>query len=62
MKKGDILELDITGYGYEGKGISRIPKSIIKPGSYSSKSAEDSNYVVLVDGSYPGDEYRCRLG
>ena len=61
MKKGDILELDITGYGYEGKGISRIPKSIIKPGSYSSKSAEDSNYVVLVDGSYPGDKVKARL-
>jgi len=61
LKKGDILELDITGYGYEGKGISKIPKRIIKPGPDSSENSNNSNYVVLVDGSYPGDKVKARL-
>ena len=29
--KGDELELEISGYGYEGKGISKVHKKIIKP-------------------------------
>jgi len=61
LKKGDTIELDITGYGYEGKGIAKIPKGIIKPGIDSKKNIDDPNYVVLVDGSYPGDKVKARL-
>ena len=25
MKKGDVLELDIKGYAFEGKGLAKIP-------------------------------------
>lgn len=61
MKKGDTIELEITGYGYEGKGIAKISKSIIKPTVDSDENKDDSNYVVLVDGSYPGDKVKARL-
>ena len=61
MKKGDTIELEITGYGYEGKGITKIPRSIIKPNSASDESTEKPDYVVLVDGSYPGDKVKARL-
>ena len=56
-----MIELEITGYGYEGKGIARIPKSIIKPNSTSNENIEKSDYVILVDGSYPGDKVKARL-
>jgi 23S rRNA (uracil1939-C5)-methyltransferase len=56
-----MIELEITGYGYEGKGITKIPKSVIKPNSASDENTEKSDYVILVDGSYPGDKVKARL-
>ena len=61
MKKGDIIELEITGYGYEGKGISRIRKEIVKPSSDSAEKTGEANYVIFVDDSYPGDKVNARL-
>ena len=61
MKKGDIIELEITGYGYEGKGISRIRKEIVKPSSDSAEETGEANYVIFVDDSYPGDKVNARL-
>jgi 23S rRNA (uracil1939-C5)-methyltransferase len=52
MKKGDIVELKIDKYAFEGKGISRI-----------KKDAEDTeaNYVVFVENSFPGDVVNARI-
>jgi len=50
MKKGDLLELDITGYAFEGRGIAKIIKEV-----HSLDNAEPHKFVVFVDGSYPGD-------
>lgn len=51
MKKGDILKFTIDKYAFEGKGICRI-----------SKDGEgESNYVVFVEGAYPGDTVEARL-
>ena len=62
MKKGDELELEISGYAYEGKGISKVHKQIIKPGSSNNTDSELANYVVFVNGSYPGDRVQAKLG
>ncbi len=57
MKKGDLLELNIEKYAFEGKGIAKIDKEAVNPAA-----AEDqikSKYVVFVDGSYPGDTVKA---
>ncbi len=50
MKKGDFLELEITGYAFEGKGIAKI-----------KRDASDKKYVIFADGSYPGDKVKVEL-
>lgn len=52
MKKGDILELEIEKYAFEGRGISKINRT---------PSEGDTKYVVFVDGSYPGDKVKAEL-
>lgn len=49
MKKGDELELEITGYAFEGKGISKIIKDP------PINSGDEKKFVVFVDKTYPGD-------
>ena len=53
LRKGDALELAITKYAFEGKGIAKI----IKDGTES----EEPNYVVFAHGAYPGDTVKIRL-
>ncbi|MBU2491898.1 MAG: 23S rRNA (uracil(1939)-C(5))-methyltransferase RlmD [Bacteroidetes bacterium] len=56
MKKGDKIELDITGYAYEGKGISKI--------DFETEDSEKDNlnkFVVFVNGSYPGDKVKASI-
>ena len=50
MKKGDLLELDITGYAFEGKGVAKIIKEV-----HTLDIVEQKKFVVFVNGSYPGD-------
>jgi 23S rRNA (uracil1939-C5)-methyltransferase len=62
MKKGDTLELEISKYASEGKGIARINRSKIKPAQKSEEqNIEEKNYVVFVHGSYPGDKVTAQL-
>ncbi len=58
MKKGDLIELDIEKYAFEGKGISKVNKQLIQP---SNGQTDEKNYVVFVNGSYPGDKVQARL-
>jgi 23S rRNA (uracil1939-C5)-methyltransferase len=60
MKKGDILELTIDRYAFEGKGLAKIDKSLIVPG-VKQEGEKQNNYVVFADGSYPGDTVKTRL-
>jgi 23S rRNA (uracil1939-C5)-methyltransferase len=60
MKKGDIIELKIERYAFEGKGIARIDKGIIVPGA-KQEGGKGKNYVVFADGSYPGDTVKVML-
>ncbi len=51
MKKGDLIELEITGYAFEGKGVAKIIKEI--------NSVDESGlkkFILFVDGTYPGDK------
>lgn len=50
MKKGQTLDLEITDYAYEGKGISKI-----------TKDNHEKKYVIFVNGSYPGDRVKAEL-
>ena len=52
MKKGDILELEIEDYAFEGKGIARIVKDQEEP---------ERKYVIFANGSYPGDKVEVQL-
>jgi 23S rRNA (uracil1939-C5)-methyltransferase len=61
LKKGDDLELEISGYGYEGKGISKVHKKLIKPESKSEVHSDKANYIVFVNGSYPGDRVKAKI-
>lgn len=73
MKKGDIIELEITKYAFEGKGIAKVEKSRIVPeeakkveaGSHNEEEMQNEegqpNYVVFVHGSYPGDLVRAMI-
>jgi 23S rRNA (uracil1939-C5)-methyltransferase len=60
MKKGDIIELKIDRYAFEGKGLAKIDKSLIVPGALH-EGDKPNNYVVFADGSYPGDTVKTRL-
>ena len=55
MKKGEVLELDIESYAFEGKGIAKI--------SFEDEELADSGkkFVVFVNGSYPGDKVKAQI-
>ena len=56
MKKGDLLELDITGYAFEGKGVAKIIKEV-----HTQDESAVKKFVVFVDGSYPGDKVVAQI-
>ncbi|MBS3944500.1 MAG: 23S rRNA (uracil(1939)-C(5))-methyltransferase RlmD [Melioribacter sp.] len=56
MKKGDLLELEITGYAFEGKGVAKIIKEVL------SQTEEPKKFVVFVNRSYPGDKVIAQIG
>jgi 23S rRNA (uracil1939-C5)-methyltransferase len=53
LKRGDILELQIEKYAFEGKGISRVQRE--------NSDEKKSGYVVFVNGSYPGDTVEAKI-
>jgi len=61
VKKGDDLELEISEYAYEGKGISKVHKKLITPDNKTDTSSDLPNYIVFVNGSYPGDRVNAKL-
>jgi 23S rRNA (uracil1939-C5)-methyltransferase len=58
VKKGEIVELEIEKYAFEGRGISKVDKGSIVPESIGESK---NKYVVFVDGSYPGDFVKASL-
>jgi 23S rRNA (uracil1939-C5)-methyltransferase len=51
LNKGDILELEIEKYAFEGKGIARI----------DNDSSSDKKFIVFVNGAYPGDVVKAKV-
>lgn len=54
MKKNEQIELEITGYAFEGKGIAKIN---VEAGEEQNDDLK--NFVVFVNGSYPGDKVKA---
>jgi 23S rRNA (uracil1939-C5)-methyltransferase len=52
MKKGDIIEVKIDKYAFEGKGISRVARD---------ESDSENNFVVFVENSFPGDTVKAKI-
>ncbi|MGE5400746.1 MAG: 23S rRNA (uracil(1939)-C(5))-methyltransferase RlmD [Ignavibacteriales bacterium] len=69
MKKGDIVELEITKYAFEGKGIAKVDKSkyltlskeVAASGEEEPDEEQQQNYVIFVQGSYPGDLVKAMI-
>ncbi len=60
IKKGKKLQLLINKYAFEGKGLTKINKSVLNVNSPQNETGMN-NYVVFVDGAYPGDEVIAEL-
>ncbi|MFD1553893.1 23S rRNA (uracil(1939)-C(5))-methyltransferase RlmD [Putridiphycobacter roseus] len=48
MKRGEIIEVDITGYAFGGKGFSKIEN-------------ENGPYIIFVDNTIPGQKVSARI-
>jgi 23S rRNA (uracil1939-C5)-methyltransferase len=48
FQKGEIVELEISGYAFGGRGISRI-------------QTDEGSYVVFVDNAFPGQRVRAKI-
>lgn len=58
VKKGEIIELEIEKYAFEGRGIAKVDKGSIVPEAIDESK---NKYVIFVDGSYPGDVVKASL-
>lgn len=56
MKKGDLIQIKVDRYAFEGKGIGRI--NFDNP---SDNSAETDSFIVFVNGAYPGDIVSAKI-
>ena len=54
MNKGDLIQVSIEKYAFEGKGIARIETD--SPGI-----SESDPFIVFVNGAYPGDLVSARV-
>ncbi len=62
MKKGEVIELDIEKYAFEGKGVAKIQKEEFQTNLLRNESSGyKSKYVIFVEGAYPGDKVKAEL-
>ena len=52
MKKGEVLELKIEDYAFEGKGVAKID---------IPDESGNKKFVVFVNGTYPGDVVKAEI-
>jgi len=50
LKKKDIIELEITDYAFEGKGIAKV-----------QIGESESKFVIFIDKTYPGDVVKAEI-
>ena len=55
MNKGDIIQIKVDKYAFEGKGIGKI--DIENP----IESSEPDSFIVFVNGAYPGDTVSAKI-
>lgn len=48
MKRGDIIELEISNFAFGGKGIAKIP-------------TDDGDFIVFVENTFPGQKVLARV-
>jgi len=60
LKKGDIVELEIEKYAFEGRGIAKVPVGEIRS-DLTKDEDKNTSYVVFVDGAFPGDKVKTEL-
>jgi 23S rRNA (uracil1939-C5)-methyltransferase len=56
LKKGDLIQIKVDRYAFEGKGIGRI--NFDNP---SDNSTEADSFIVFVNGAYPGDIVSAKI-
>lgn len=55
MNKGDIIQIKVDKYAFEGKGIGKV--SI----DNNSTISEPDSFIVFVNGAYPGDTVSAKI-
>lgn len=48
MNRGELIELEITGFAFGGKGIAKIP-------------TEEGDFIVFVENTFPGQRVRAKV-
>lgn len=54
MKKGELVELNIEKYAFEGKGIAKVLLN-------DNAESTDKKFVVFVNHAYPGEKVKARI-
>jgi 23S rRNA (uracil1939-C5)-methyltransferase len=49
LKKGDVIQIKVDKYAFEGKGIGKVDND------NSSENSEPDSFIVFINGAYPGD-------
>jgi len=55
LNKGDIIQIKVDRYAFEGKGIGKV--DLENP----SGNSEPDSFIVFVNGAYPGDIVSAKI-
>ena len=55
MNKGDVIQIKVERYAFEGKGIGKV--DVDNP----SGNSEPDSFIVFVNGAYPGDTVSAKI-
>ncbi len=58
MNRGDLLELEVEKYSFEGKGIAKIS---LDQSDLTIGISTDKKFVIFINGSYPGDKVKAEI-
>jgi 23S rRNA (uracil1939-C5)-methyltransferase len=55
LNKGDIIQIKVDRYAFEGKGIGKVDLE------NNSGNSEQDSFIVFVNGAYPGDVVLAKI-
>ena len=55
MNKGDVIQIKVERYAFEGKGIGKVDLENL------SGNSEPDSFIVFVNGAYPGDVVAAKI-